>query len=35
MSRHFGLRSELSGAIAKILPHAQNQLYVPQTLIEF
>ena len=23
MSRHFGLRSELSGAIAKRLPHAQ------------
>ena len=29
MSRHFGLRSELSGAIAKRLPHAKNQLSVP------
>ena len=26
MSRHFRLRSELSGAIAKRLPHAKNQL---------
>ena len=26
MSRHFGLNSELSGAIAKRLPHAKNQL---------
>ena len=25
MSRHFRLRSELSGAIAKRLPHAKNQ----------
>ena len=29
MSRHFGLRSELSGAIAKSLPHAKNQLSMP------
>ena len=29
MSRHFRLRSELSGAIAKRLPHAKNQLSVP------
>ena len=29
MSRHFRLRSELSGAIAEILPHAKNQLSVP------
>ena len=28
MSRHFRLRSELSGAIAKRLPHAKNQLSV-------
>ena len=26
MSRRYGLRSELSGAIAKKLPHAKNQL---------
>ena len=26
MSRHFRLSSELTGAIAKILPHAKNQL---------
>ena len=29
MSRHFALSSELSGAIAKRLPHAENQLSVP------
>ena len=29
MSRHFRLSSELSGAIAKRLPHAKNQLSVP------
>ena len=29
MSRHFGLNSELTGAIAKRLPHAQNQLSTP------
>ena len=29
MSRHFGLSSELSGALAKRLPHANNQLSVP------
>ena len=28
MSRHFALSSELRGAIAKILPHAKNQLSV-------
>ena len=28
MSRHFRLSSELSGAIAKRLPHAKNQLSV-------
>ena len=28
MSRHFGLNSELTGAIAKRLPHAKNQLSV-------
>ena len=28
MSRHFCLRSELSRAIAKGLPHAKNQLSV-------
>ena len=28
MSGHFGLSSELSGAIAKRLPHAKNQLSV-------
>ena len=28
MSRHFGLSSQLSGAIAKRLPHAKNQLYI-------
>ena len=26
MSHHFGLSSELTGPIAKILPHAKNQL---------
>ena len=26
MSRHFALSSELTGAIAKILPHAKNYL---------
>ena len=26
MSQHFGLSSELPGAIAKRLPHAKNQL---------
>ena len=29
MSRHFRLNSELSGAIAKKLPHAKNQLSAP------
>ena len=29
MSRHFALSSELSGAIAKIVPHAKNQLSTP------
>ena len=29
MSRYFRLSSELSGAIAKILPHAKNYLSVP------
>ena len=29
MSRHFALNSELTGAIAKRLPHAKNQLSVP------
>ena len=29
MSRHFRLSSELSGAIAKRLPHAKNQLSLP------
>ena len=28
VSRHFRLSSELTGAIAKILPHAKNQLSV-------
>ena len=28
MSRHFALSSELTGAIAKRLPHAKNQLSV-------
>ena len=28
MSRHFALSSEVSGAIAKRLPHAKNQLSV-------
>ena len=28
MKRHFALNSELTGAIAKILPHAKNQLFV-------
>ena len=31
MSRHFRLRSELSGAIAKKLPHAKNQPSVPSS----
>ena len=29
MSRHFALNSELTGAIAKRLPHAKNQLSAP------
>ena len=29
MSRHFRLRSDHSGAIAKRLPHAKNQLSTP------
>ena len=29
MCQHFALSSELSGAIAKRLPHANNQLSVP------
>ena len=29
MGRHFRLSSELSGAIAKRLPHAKNQLSTP------
>ena len=29
MNRHFRLKSELSGAIAKRLPHAKNQLSTP------
>ena len=29
MSRHFSLSSELSGLIAKRLPHAKNQISVP------
>ena len=29
MSRHFGLNSELTGAIAKRLPHAKNQPSAP------
>ena len=29
MSRHFALNSELTGSIAKILPHAKNQLSAP------
>ena len=29
MNRHFCLRSELTGAIAKRLPHAKNQHSVP------
>ena len=29
MSRHFGLSSELTGAIAKRLPHAKNHLAGP------
>ena len=29
MSRHFRLSSELTGAIAKILPHAKNQPSAP------
>ena len=31
MSRHFGLSSELTGAIAKRLPHAKNQLSGPDS----
>ena len=29
MGRHFRLRSEFSGAIARRLPHAKNQLSAP------
>ena len=31
MSQHFGLSSELTGAIAKRLPHAKNQLSGPDS----
>ena len=31
MSRHFRLSSELTGAIAKKLPHAKNQLSAPDS----
>ena len=31
MSRHFHLSSELTGAIAKTLPHTKNQLSVPDS----
>ena len=31
MSRHFRLSSELTGAIAKRLPHAKNQLSGPDS----
>ena len=31
MSRHFRLSSELTGAIAKKLPHAKNQLSTPSS----
>ena len=31
MSGHFGLSSELTGAIAKRLPHAKNQLSMPSS----
>ena len=31
MSRHFDLSSELTGAIAKKLPHAKNQLSGPDS----
>ena len=30
MSRHFALNSELTGAIAKILPHAVMDCYGPK-----
>ena len=33
VSRHFGLSSELNGAIAKRLPHAKNQLSVPDNFL--
>ena len=33
MSRHFALNSELTGAIAKILPHAKNQLSAPGSFL--
>ena len=32
MSRHFALNSELTGAIAKRLPHAKNQPSAPGSL---
>ena len=36
MSRHFALSSELTGAIAKRLPHAKNQLSASgSSLIQF
>ena len=31
MSQHFRLSSELPGAIAKRIPHAKNQLSVPNS----
>ena len=34
MSRHFGQKSELIGAIAKGLPQAKNQLTVPGSLFD-
>ena len=35
MSRHFALSSELSGAIAKRLSHAKNQLSAPGSFNQF
>ena len=34
MSRHFALSSELTGAIAKRLPHAKNQLSGPDSFFD-
>ena len=35
MSQHFRLRSELSGVIAKIFPHAKNVIHLKKSKCKF